>query len=111
MMGVAVGLVGGIGGSGRGRQRAAWIVVGVGASVGCKGRSNEGVSVASCRLVCRIRDVADRGCVGAFVGTMVGAVHAKSVLWNCSAVMCMGGTVDGITSGCDREVAVGSLSV
>ena len=80
MMVVAVGLVGGMGGSGRGRQRAAWIVVGVGASVGCKGRSSEGVSVAYCRLVWRIRDVADGGCVGAFVETMVGAVHTKSVL-------------------------------
>jgi hypothetical protein len=79
MMVVAVGLVGGIGGSGRGRQRAAWIEVGVGASVGCKGRSSEGVLVAYCRLVCRIRDVADGGCVGAFVGAMVGAVHTKPV--------------------------------
>ena len=108
---VAVGLVGGIGWSGRGRQRAAWIVVGVGASVGCKGCSSEGVSVAYCRLVRRIRDIADGGCVGSFVGAMVGSVYTKSVLWNCSALMCMGGTVDGITSGCDRGVAVGSLSV
>ena len=98
---VAVGLVGGIGGSGRGRQRAAWIEVGVGASVGCKGRSSEGVLVAYCRFVCRIRDVADGGCVGTFVGAMVGAVYAKSVLWNCNALMSRGGTVDGITSGCD----------
>ena len=98
---VAVGLVGGIDVSGRGRQRTACIVVGIGASVGCKGRSSEGVLVAYCRLVCRIRDVADGGCIGAFVGAVVGAVYARSVLWNCSALMCMGGTVDGITSGCD----------
>jgi hypothetical protein len=79
MMVVAVGLGGGIVGSGSGRQRAAWIVVGVGASVGCKGRGSEGVSVAYCRLACRIRDVADVSSGGAFVGAVVGAVYTKSV--------------------------------
>ena len=58
---VAMGLVGGIGGSGRGRRRASWIVVGVGASVSCKGRGIEVMSVAYCRLAGRIRDVADGG--------------------------------------------------
>ena len=60
---------------------------------------------------CGIKGVADESCVGAFVGAWVGAVSAKSVEWNWDVLVCMGGTIDIVTSGCMKGVAVGALCV
>ena len=57
---------------------------------------------------CGIRGIIDESCVGAFVRA-VGAVSASSVEWNGDVLVCMGGAVDVVTSGCMRDVVVGAL--
>jgi len=60
---------------------------------------------------CGIEGVADEGCVGAIVGSGVGALTAKSVGWSRGMLLCMGGVIDGVTSRCKGGMAVGALSV